>query len=196
MLFDLLSQVAGGDSLRQMSQSLGTDEQATGKAVSSALPMLLAALTRNASSGSGAKSLFSALEKDHDGSILDDIGSFLGGDQSGPGEGILKHVLGGKRSTVENAVSQSSGLDVGSVSKLLTMLAPLVMGSLGRVRQQEGLDTDGMTSLLQSEIKSAQQKGLAPSSLLSLLDADKDGSVVDDLADLGKGMLGNLFGNK
>jgi len=97
---------------------------------------------------------------------------------------------------VENAVSQSSGLDLGSVSKLLTMLAPLVMGGLGRIRQQEGLDTGGLSSMLQGEMRSAEQKGLAPSGLLSLLDADKDGDVVDDLAKIGKGLLGNLFGNK
>jgi len=196
MLFDLISQFAGGDNLRQMSQALGTDEQATGNAVSSALPMLLGALTRNASSTSGAESLFTALEKDHDGSILDNVGSFLGNAQSGPGDGILKHILGGKRNTVERAVSESSGLDLGSVSKLLTMLAPLVMGSLGKARQQESLDMGGLTSMLQGEMKSAQQKGLTPSNLLSLLDSDGDGSVMDDLADLGKGVLGNLFRNK
>ena len=196
MLFDLISQFTGGDNLRQMSQALGADEKATGNAVSSALPMLLGALTRNASNSSGAESLFNALEKDHDGSILDNVGSFLGNAQSGPGDGILKHILGGKRNTVERAVSESSGLDLGSVSKLLTMLAPLVMGSLGKARQQESLDMGGLTSMLQGEMKSAQQKGLAPSSLLSLLDSDGDGSVVDDLADMGKGVLGNLFGNK
>jgi len=196
MLFDLISQVAGGDNLRQMSKSLGADEQTTGRAVSSALPMLLAALTRNASSGAGADSLSSALAKDHDGSILDDIGGFLGSAQSGPGDGILRHLLGGKRPTVETAISKSSGLDLGSVSKLLTMLAPLVMGGLGRVRQQEGLDTGGLSSLLQGEMQNVEQKGAVPSGLLSLLDADKDGDVVDDLAKLGKGMLGSLFGNK
>jgi len=196
MLFDLISQVAGGDNLRQMSQSLGADEETTGKAVSSALPLIMAALTRNASSSSGAESLFNALASDHDGSILEDVGSLLGSAQSGPGDGILKHVLGGKRPAVENAVSQSSGLDLGSVSKLLTMLAPLVMGSLGRVRQQQKLDTGGLSSMLQGEMQSAEQKGLAPSGLLTLLDADKDGDVVDDLANIGKGLLGSLFGKK
>lgn len=196
MLFDLISHLGGGENLRQMSKNLGADEDTTGKAISAALPMLLGALTRNASSSSGAASLFNALEKDHDGSILDNIGVFLSDAQSGAGDGILKHIFGGRRNTVEHAVSQSSGLDIGSVSKLLSMLAPLVMGGLGKVRQQQGLDTGGLKGMLKGEMKSAQQKGLAPSSLLSLLDSDKDGSVVDDLADLGKGVLGNLFGKK
>ena len=196
MLFDLISQVAGGDNLRQMSRNLDVDEQTTGKAVSSALPVLLAALTRNASSTSGAEALSNALAKDHDGSVLDDVGSFLGNPQSEAGDGILRHLLGGKRSSVETAISSSSGLDLGSVGKLLTMIAPLVMGGLGRVRQQEGLDAGGLSSLLRGEMRTAEQKGVAPSGLLSLLDADKDGEIVDDLANLGKGMLGNLFGRK
>jgi hypothetical protein len=179
-----------------MSRNLEADEQTTGKAVSAALPLLLAALTRNASSSSGAESLSNALAKDHDGSILDDLGSFLGNAQSGPGDGILRHLLGERRPTVETAISRSSGLDLGSVSRLLTILAPLVMGGLGRVREQEGLDTGGLSSLLQGEMRNAEQKGVAPTGLLSLLDADNDGDIVDDLANLGKGMLGSLFGNR
>jgi hypothetical protein len=196
MLFDLISQATGGDNLQKISRNLGADEQTTGNAVSSALPLLLGALTRNASSDSGAESLFNALEKDHNGSILDNVGSSLESSQSGAGDGILRHVLGGKRSTVESAISQSSGLDLASVGKLLTMLAPLVMGGLGRLRQDEGLDMGGLSSLLKGEMQNAERTGAAPSGLLSMLDADSDGEIVDDLANLGKGILGNILGRK
>lgn len=196
MLFDLLNQMTAGGNLQQLSKALDSDEDTTGKAVSSALPLLLAALTKNASSSSGAESLENALAKDHDGGILDDIGSFLGSPQSGPGDGILRHVLGGKRSTVEAAVSKSSGLDLNSVSKLLTMLAPLIMGGLGRVRQQESLNAGGLSDLLQGEMQQAEQQGAVPQGLLALLDADSDGEVLDDLANLGKGLLGKFLGSK
>jgi hypothetical protein len=194
MLFDLLTQTLGGNAVGQMSRQLGADEGTTSKAISTALPMLLGALTRNASAGSGAESLTRALTKDHDGSILGDLSGFLGDASAGSGAGILRHVLGGRRQTVESAVSRSSGLDLASVGKLMTMLAPVVMGALGQVRQQQGLDARGVSSLLQGEMKQAQRQGNVDLGLLSLLDADGDGSVVDDVAKLGGGILGKLFG--
>jgi hypothetical protein len=179
-----------------MSRELGSDERTTQNALSAALPFLMGALTRNASSTSGAESLTNALTKDHDGSILDNVSGFLGSADSGPGDGILKHLLGNKRPGVESAISQSSGMDLASVGKLLKMVAPLIMGGLGRVRQEKGLDAGGISDLLQGEMKTAEQSGGIPKGLLSLLDQDADGDVVDDLARLGKGMLGGLLGRK
>ena len=51
------------------------------------------------------------LAKDHDGTILDNLGGFLSNSDNGPGAGILKHVFGDKRSMVEAGLSQMSGLD-------------------------------------------------------------------------------------
>ena len=67
----------------------------TSKAMAAALPLLLGALSRNASQGDGASSLHQALANDHDGSILDDIGGFLGSGNTSSGNDILGHVLGG-----------------------------------------------------------------------------------------------------
>ena len=50
-------------------------------------------MARNTSNQQGAESLHNALQKDHDGSILDNLGGFLNNAQSGPGAGILRHVL-------------------------------------------------------------------------------------------------------
>lgn len=192
MLFELLQGAIGGDAIRQMSRDLGEDETKTADAVSSVLPMLLGAISRNTSSPSGASALENALAKDHDGGILDDIAGALSGTQSGVGDGILRHVLGGKRSLVEAGISKSTGLNVASVGKLLTMLAPLVMGVLGRVRQQQGLDAGGLSNILQQETSPIDRQGSGVEGLLSLLDTDADGSVVDDIG----GMLGKLMGGK
>jgi hypothetical protein len=72
------------------------------------------------------------------------------------------------------------------------MLAPLVMGVLGRVRQQQGLDAGGLSNILQQETSPIDRQGSGVEGLLSLLDADADGSVVDDIG----GMLGKLMGGK
>lgn len=194
MLLDVILGNLGGGELKRLSRQLNADDAQTQSAVQSAVPLLLGALTKNASSPKGADSLLSALERDHDGSLLDDVGSFLGAGSTGSGEGILKHLLGARRQSVEQAVSQTSGLDLASVSKLLGMLAPIVMGALGRTRAEQGFDAGGLLSLLQGEMRRAGTGSTGVNSLLSLLDSDGDGEVVDDIAKLGGGMLGKLFG--
>ena len=111
---DLLStimQSLGGDGIKQMSNSLGVDEGTTSKGVEAALPLLVSALARNSQTPDGAQSLHKALEKDHDGSILDNLGGLFANPASGNGAGILKHVLGGKRQNVEQGLSKTTGIN-------------------------------------------------------------------------------------
>ena len=68
-LLDGLMQQLGGDTMRQLSQQLGADESTTTPAVGAALPVLVGALAKNASSTDGAAALAGALDKDHDGSV-------------------------------------------------------------------------------------------------------------------------------
>ncbi len=77
-LLDGLMQQLGGDTMQQLSNQLGTDHSTTASAVSAALPALVAALARNAQTPEGAGALATALDKDHDGSILSDLPGLLG----------------------------------------------------------------------------------------------------------------------
>ena len=138
-LLEMLAQQAGGSLVADLARQLGSDEEATGHAVSAALPALVGALARNAASPGGAESLSNALQRDHDGSVLDDLSSLISGG-SGDGDGILGHVLGSRRAPMEQSLSRSSGLDAGTMAKLLPLLAPIVMGMLGKQQRQQGLD--------------------------------------------------------
>jgi hypothetical protein len=147
--------------------------------------MLLGALAHNSSTPTGASSLMGALDRDHDGSVLDDVASFLGGHISGSGQGILGHVFGNKLGAVQNGLGQATGLDTSSAGSLLTMLAPIVMGALGRANRQGGLDVSSLGGLLGG---ASQQLAGADSSVLGglsqLLDSNQDGSSLDDVARL------------
>jgi len=70
------------------------------------------------------------------------------------------------------------------------MLAPLVMGALGRAKQQGGLDATGLQETLTREGATLTQNapGLMQG-VLRLLDRNQDGSALDDIA----GMVGGLF---
>lgn len=190
-LLDGLLQQLGGDTMRQLSQQLGTDDATTQKAVGAALPALVGALARNAQSPDGAASLAGALDRDHDGSVLNDLPALLGSGGGGAGASILGHILGGKQSAVAGGIGAATGLDAARSGQLLSMLAPIVMGALGQAKRTNGLDAGGLASMLGAERSAISgQGGGALGSLMNLIDRDNDGSVVDDIG----GMLGKMMG--
>lgn len=202
-LLELLSQQIGGDAVQQISRQVGADEQATSKAVSTALPLLVTALAKNSNDQQGAASLLGALDRDHDGSVLDDVMGFLGnsggGGAAGGGAGaaILGHILGGRQSGAESAIGQASGLNSGQVGQILAMLAPLVMGALGKQKRSSGLDVGGLSDLLQGERKQVERAQPEGMDIFSrMLDSDGDGDVKDDIAKIGMGMLGKMFSGR
>ncbi|MEJ2239993.1 MAG: DUF937 domain-containing protein [Gemmatimonadales bacterium] len=195
-LIEMLTQQLGSQqNVGQLSRQLGTDHRATENALGAALPVLLTALARNSAETSGAESLDRALSK-HDGSVLDNLGGFLEAPDVDDGDGILRHVLGDRRESVESGVSRASGLDMSMVAKLLPMLAPIVMGALGKQKRENGLNSAGLSELLGSERQRMEQSSPAAGMLGKLLDQDGDGSIADDVAKLGTGLLGGLFGKR
>ena len=88
-LLDLVTQSLGGDATQQISQQLGANPQQTQSAISAALPMLLAGLTRNAQSPGGAEALHDALAS-HDGNVLEQLSGLLNGSQNADGAGMLQ----------------------------------------------------------------------------------------------------------
>ena len=178
------------DTLDQLSNQLGMNQQTTGNAIAAAVPLLLSALSRNASKDDGRESLYNALSNDHDGGILNDLTGFLSDANSGPGQGILGHVLGASQNGVVNALSRATGMDASSMERLLVALAPIVMGFLGRTRQQQAMGPSGLAGLLGGETEYAQQA--APSlmgAVSRFLNQNGNGSVVDELAGILGGML-------
>ena len=195
-LMGMLMQQLGGDAIGQISKQLGADQGATQKAITAALPMLVGAMSRNASKGQGASALANALDRDHDGGILDNLMGYLGGATATQDDGILKHVFGQKRGMVESILGQASGLNAGASGNLLNILAPIVMGALGKTKRSNNLDSGGLASMLDGATKQAQQQNPALGGFAKMLDSDGDGDIKDDLLGIGMKMLGGLFGKR
>ncbi len=191
----LLSQL-GGDSIRQIGAAIGADPTTARQAVGTAVPLLFSALAKNASSASGAASLLGALDRDHDGSVLDDLGSLLSSFQGGPGAAILGHVLGGQRGTVESGLANKTGLNAAAISQLLVVLAPMVMGMLGKAKRDQNLDVGGLSRTLQNEHEAATQASPDLGDLLGGLLGSGQGAGVAEAVKIGGGLLGALFGRK
>lgn len=188
-ILDGVMQQLHGDSLQKMSSALGTDNATTSNAVNAALPLLVAALAKNSASPEGATALAGALDRDHDGSALNDLSSLLDQAPGGMGQKILGHILGGRQSTIAQSLGASTGMDSGKATALLAMLAPLVLAYLGRAKREQGLDAGGLGSVLGSERAGMAARAGSPGGLMSMLDRDGDGSVVDDVG----GLVGKMF---
>lgn len=191
-LQDLIGHQQGNQALDQISQTVGADQSAVNSAIQMALPALINGLARNASTPQGAESLNNALEQDNHAGVLDNLGGLggliFGGQQAAPPReadagGILGHILGTNQGPVAQEVSNQTGLGVGQVAQILMFLAPIVMGYLGKQKQEQGLGPDGLSNWLggqQQEIERSGQGGF----LNNILDSDRDGSSMDDIASM------------
>jgi len=209
-LLDLLNSPMGRQLVSGVAGQTNQPESKTAEVLTMAMPILTGAMKRNAATPGGAQGLMNALSSKHDGSILDNLGGLFSGgvDQEvmDDGAGILGHVLGSKQPQVENALSSKSGLDAGSVSQILKVAAPILLGFLGKqTRQQNVSSPDGLNGLLGGLMGGGSAASKQQSLIESLLDSDGDGSYIDDIAGMvlnsgGQkkgglgGMLGGLFG--
>lgn len=210
-ILDVLNSDLGKTIISGVAGQTGQNESKTGSVLTMALPVLMQAMKRNASTPQGAEGLLNALNSKHDGSILDNLGGLFGGgvdtNVTDDGDKILSHILGGKQQNVENALGAKSGLDAGSVAQILKVAAPLLMGVLGsQAKQQNVNNSSGLESLLGGLLKGNSPQN-EQSFLESILDADGDGSIIDDVAGMVLGgnttkkgglggLLGGLFGKK
>jgi len=186
----LLQSIAGqldSNSIAQMSSAIGIKDESTQAAIGLALPVLLGALSRNTSTDEGAESLTNALGRDHDGTILQDVsGNITRQEVMDDGSAIIGHLLGQQEKGVENSIGRSTGIDPQNVAMLMSMLAPVVLGVMGKQKQENNMNASDVSSMLQQNRETA--KSNAPE-LSSLLDMDGDGDISDDMVNLGANLL-------
>ncbi|MBT8262377.1 MAG: DUF937 domain-containing protein [Bacteroidia bacterium] len=206
-ILDLLKSDLGKQLISGASQETKQPEDKTAQVVQMALPLLMGAMKRNASNPQGAAGLMGALDKKHDGSLLDNLGGFFEGgvseEQKIDSLGILGHVLGGSQDNVVGALSQKSGMDSNSVMQILQVAAPILLGFLGKEKKQQNVSSPGgIEGLLGGMLGGGRKQQRKQQSMIeSLLDGDGDGSIVDDIAGMvlsgnkkKGGLLGSLFG--
>jgi hypothetical protein len=199
-LFDMLQSQVGESLVGALTGQLGgASKQQTSNGVQGAMSILMSALAKNTQSPKGASALGAALDRDHDGSILDDIAGFIGGKapinqtRAANGSGILGHILGGQQGNAIGSLMKMSGLNQNQSTSMLAKLAPVVLGMLGKQKKSQGLDMSGLSNILNTSAVTAQKKTPGADLLTSFLDRDGDGSIKDDAARIGFGFLKSLF---
>lgn len=193
-LSELLNSPMGQSIVRSVAGQLGMNENEASGVVNMAVPAILAGMTRNVQSPDGAVSLNNALESKHDGSLLDNLSSMLGGhtqELQQDGNGILNHVFGNNLTGIEQGISKKSGISMNKIGPLLAILAPIVMAYLGKQKRQTNTGAGGLGDLLGGLLGGAQQKksGGIMDILGSALDKDGDGNPLNDI-------LGGFLGGR
>ncbi|MDZ4699936.1 MAG: DUF937 domain-containing protein [Rhodothermales bacterium] len=210
---NLLSSVLqNGAVLQQMAKQLNLDPNQVQSAVTHMIPALTRGIQKNASSPGGLEGLLGALQKGSHSQYVEKPNLLGQAETINDGNAILGHILGSKdvSRNVAGHAAQQTGLDAGILKKMLPMLATVVMGALSKQTSNAGLleglagaamgggnsgGNSGGGGLLGGLLKGLtgggqpQQKAAgnpALDMLGSFLDADKDGSVMDDLLGMAK----------
>ena len=172
--------------IKELATKMGESTETVKKAVEGILPSVMGALS----------SKLSFLDKDGDGSITDDIKAMFGmGDNAAP---KATDVMDDDKAVEVTAmVSKSSGLNEEKTKSLLDEITAQATTFLGSLTSKTGIDINGLMSSVKTQgagMLESLDKQLG--STFSSLDKDGDGSIIDDVQNMGKNLLGGLFGKK
>jgi hypothetical protein len=164
-LLEILKDQLDDNLINQLSEHIGAQPEQTNNAAQSIFASLVGGLAGNSQKEGGLEMLASVLDRDHDGSVLNDIMGMVLGNKAEEnqtravnGVGILKHILGERQEEAAQHISQSSGLNVSQIMKLMPILAPIVMGVLGKSKAQGNLGLGDLAGILLGGAKQAQQQ--------------------------------------
>lgn len=175
MSFNLLDTVKGlvtPELISSASSLLGENSTGVTKALDVAVPALLSGIVNKA--GSDSSGLLDMATKAAGSGVLDNVLGLFGGSGSsllGLGSTMLSGIFGDRADLLTNLISGFSGTKPSSASSLLSALAPLALGTIGKHALTNGLDAKGLAGLLGGQketIRKALPEGLNLASVLNV----------------------------
>ena len=164
-LTNILGALTGNDAVGAIADNLKIDSNQVSSVISNALPTLLGALQKNASTPGGAESLAKALG-DHAGNAGNILNNLKGADLT-DGSKILGHIFGGNLSNVLNGISKQTGVASNAVSNILASIAPSLLAILGKQNGNSG--AAGLGGLLGALLGGGQSGNTQAGGLGSIL---------------------------
>lgn len=140
-LIDLITGNAGNQVAAEAGNKFGISQNQVIALLAVAAPLVISYLKNKSQDSNEAEALNKALDRDHDGSILDNPAQAIERQQEGGS--ILDHIFGGQKSQVENQLSQNTGISMDKIGPILAMLAPIIMGYIGKEKQASGVNSGG-----------------------------------------------------
>ncbi len=173
--------------VKELARQLGVDENQARAAAGQLIPALSRGLKNNASTDAGLSSLVNALQEGNHHNYLDNLSSLGQTNTIKDGNSILGHIFGSKdvSRNVANYGANQAGLTSTLMKKALPILAPLVLSALSKKLLGKGNNSGGIfggsktnnSDIFGTGVAANKNRGM----LETFLDADKDGSMWDDL---------------
>lgn len=145
-LTDLLTGNTGNDVAQRAEQKFGISKNQIIALMAVSAPLIISYLKNKSADANEAEALNRTLDKHHTGNILDDPSEVESRQEEG--NSILSHIFGNQKNTVENKLSENTGISMDKIGPALAMLAPVIMGFIGRQKQQNNVTAGGMGDLL------------------------------------------------
>lgn len=183
-IFQVLKNAFTDKAIDMISQNLGEDASKTKSGLTAMIPTVLGGLLGKTSGATTAPTWWNTVADLFDGDDDDDLKLGLLGDTKldDAGKGLLGSLFGGNLDSILGSLAGASGLARDKSSKLLTTVAPMVIGFLSRWAKRKGLSFAGLIGNLMNEksaILGALPSGIG-GGLLGF--ADKARDAVDDTA--------------
>ncbi|WP_338866903.1 OmpA family protein [Myxococcus stipitatus] len=163
-LIDMVRERFTGNVVQQMGSSLGEDPSTLTRALPGAIAAVGGSVVERGSTEAGAQRLMSQLNEG--GFTGPDAGNedALSPDTAERGQGMLNGLFGDKLGMLTNALGRSGGFSNSkSASSLLAVVAPMLMGVIGKHVRDNRMSASGLSQLLGSQrsiISSALPAGL------------------------------------
>ncbi|MEQ8903523.1 MAG: DUF937 domain-containing protein [Roseovarius sp.] len=197
-IMKLLQQAQGGQGLGQLASQFGLD-QGTADQLTQMLAPAIGSAAKKRVEQAGMENVLGAMRGEEQAQMFDDAAVAASTDGQAQGMAFLEQIMGGRQEAegLAQEAASRAGVDAGTVSKFLPALAAMAQGGLQKQMpdsQIDGMIQEGGSSggglmgmiggLIGGNKDGDQGSGLAM--LSEMLDADGDGSPLDDI--LGKFM--------
>ena len=147
-LVNILSTLAGNDTVNEISKKFNIDTNKVSSVIKNALPTLIGAMQKNASTEGGAAALAKALG-DHAGNANSMISNLKNVDLT-DGSKILGKILGNNATSIFEGIGKQTGTTGLQVNNILSSIAPALMNMLGKLKGNNNTGNDGLGALLGS----------------------------------------------
>jgi len=176
--------------VQQLASQFGLQPAQAEAAMSALLPMVTAGLQREAATSDAEAGLAAALATGQHESYIDQPAVLADPATTLDGNAILGHTFGTKEVSrqVAAGAAKKTGLDPATLQKMLPVVAAIVMGILAKQSKNAGAGAGAGGGAGRAPGSNGGLGGI----LGSLLDRNRNGSVVDDLA----GMMGGALGRR
>lgn len=198
--------MANGTVVETVARQFNLSPNDAQNAIKHMMPALTRGVQRNIQQEGGLESLLGALAKGQHQRYVEDPSVLAKEETVQDGNAILGHILGSKdvSRNVAGHAAQQTGLDFGLLKKMLPVVATVLMGSLSKQTRETGILEQaagglfggggggglggllGGLSQMMGGGRQQQQSNPIGDMLGSFLDADNDGSMMDDLLGMAK----------